>query len=405
MVYFPTVEKKFLSVLDDGFDDVEFAKYQKDRGLPSNSEHSVLFVLEDGLNDFEFAKYLGDCGLLRRSQSLPIALESRFSAFIGKVRSKCSLEQSTMLPSSEFSDDTNVVDYMETAYSLLHELSSEENVIRHIVTGGADDGWYPFSSLGHSAAPYVGTMLVSAPNIPIGSTIPSHAISTCRMSVPSLACGSPSLLASNMMSATKQSDVLDAGDRPIGPISERASPQASATRSSALAQREKSETAEEAAPKTTLMLCNTPVHYSRAMVMDLLRSEGFAEHVEFIYVPMNLRKLLNFGYAFVNLDSEPITLQCREKLQGFNGWSEPSDKQLGIEWSDSQGLEANIERYRNSPIMHESVPDELKPALFKCGVQVPFPKPTKSIRAPRLRKSGDQSRQNNESTNSVPTHI
>merc|ERR1711916_247075 len=50
-----------------------------------------------------------------------------------------------------------------------------------------------------------------------------------------------------------------------------------------------------------------------------------------------------------------------------------------------QGLEDNVERYRNSPVMHEAVPAQYKPLLFDGGVPVAFPAPTKSIRFPRLR--------------------
>jgi hypothetical protein len=35
--------------------------------------------------------------------------------------------------------------------------------------------------------------------------------------------------------------------------------------------------------------------------------------------------------------------------------------------------------------MHESVPQEYKPALFQNGMLVPFPRPTKKLRAPRVR--------------------
>jgi len=48
-----------------------------------------------------------------------------------------------------------------------------------------------------------------------------------------------------------------------------------------------------------------------------------------------------------------------------------------------QGLEANIERYRNSPTMHELVPDAYRPMLFVNGQQVAFPAPTKKIKPPR----------------------
>merc|ERR1712187_534684 len=140
---------------------------------------------------------------------------------------------------------------------------------------------------------------------------------------------------------------------------------------------------------TTLMLCNIPNCYSRKSVMDMLRSEGFADHITFIYVPTSLKSGENFGYAFVDFDSACITVKCKERMEGFTSWTEPSEKVMSIGWSDTQGLAAHIERYRNSPLMHESVGDELKPALFGKGVRVAFPQPTKGIRAPRLRRSSE----------------
>jgi len=151
-------------------------------------------------------------------------------------------------------------------------------------------------------------------------------------------------------------------------------------------------TARQTTTKTTLMLCNIPLHYCRDMIMDVLQSEGFVDHVTLIYVPQNLRTLSNFGYAFVDFDSVTVAEECKTRLNGFTTWNEPSERVLGIEWSDAQGLDANIERYRNSPIMHEIVQDESKPAMFKNGVRVTFPEPTKSIRAPRLRKLKERER-------------
>jgi hypothetical protein len=61
-----------------------------------------------------------------------------------------------------------------------------------------------------------------------------------------------------------------------------------------------------------------------------------------------------------------------------------SEKVAAVTWSDAmQGLDEHVERYRDCPVMHESIPDEFKPLLFKDGVRVPFPKPTKKIQAPR----------------------
>merc|ERR1712176_1347111 len=150
---------------------------------------------------------------------------------------------------------------------------------------------------------------------------------------------------------------------------------------------QKDDLCTEAAPKTTIMLRNIPTGLCRSMVMDVLRSEGFAENVAFIYLPMNLRSSGNFGYAFVDFDSTKVAGLCKEKLTGFTGWNEPCEKALEVAWSETQGLDAHVQRYRDSPLMHESVEDELKPAMFKHGVRIAFPRPTKLIRAPRLRKT------------------
>merc|ERR1712176_170632 len=91
-----------------------------------------------------------------------------------------------------------------------------------------------------------------------------------------------------------------------------------------LGQKKQDNTLKEATAKTSIMLCNIPYHYTRSMVMDFLRDAGFEDHVTFIYIPMNLRSRGNFGYAFVDFASATIAAQCKERLEGFNEWSEPS---------------------------------------------------------------------------------
>merc|ERR1719379_3001438 len=110
--------------------------------------------------------------------------------------------------------------------------------------------------------------------------------------------------------------------------------------------------------------------------MDMLCSAGFADRVVFIYLPMNLRKAGNFGYAFVDFDSMAVAELCKDTLAGFSEWSEGGsekcDKALEIMWSETQGIDAHVQRYRDSPLMHPSLEDEFKPALFKNGIRVDF---------------------------------
>mmetsp|Transcript_150384 Transcript_150384/g.288014 ORF Transcript_150384/g.288014 Transcript_150384/m.288014 type:complete len:452 (+) Transcript_150384:116-1471(+) len=140
--------------------------------------------------------------------------------------------------------------------------------------------------------------------------------------------------------------------------------------------------------RTTIMLRNLPPEYTRDMMIELLDKEGFAGLYDFVYMPMNLRTKESFGYVFVDLVSPVVADQCRSRFQGFSKWSIPSEKVCDVLWSDEQqGLSANIERYRNSPVMHESVPEDCKPVVFANGYRMQFPPATKRLREPRIRRA------------------
>jgi len=141
---------------------------------------------------------------------------------------------------------------------------------------------------------------------------------------------------------------------------------------------------------TTLILRNLPIGYSRNELLEMLDREGFNGKYDLVYHPIDFGTRLGFGYAFVNFVSALAAAQCSEHLNGFIGWKTSFDKACEISQStELQGLEAHIERYRNSPVMHETVPDEFKPATFGDGHRIPFPLPTKKVtkpRAPRVRR-------------------
>merc|ERR1719410_1554293 len=140
--------------------------------------------------------------------------------------------------------------------------------------------------------------------------------------------------------------------------------------------------------KTTVMFRNVPNDYTRSMFLALLDKEGFAQQYDFVYLPIDFSSKSGFGYSFINLVSTPIAERFQTHFNGFSDWDLPSYKLAEVTWSSpSQGLATHIERYRNSPVMHEDVPDEFRPVLYKDGVRVPFPLPTKPIKAPRVRHS------------------
>ena len=106
----------------------------------------------------------------------------------------------------------------------------------------------------------------------------------------------------------------------------------------------------------------------------------------FLYLPIDFRTPDCMGYAFVNLVDPTYVPDFWAKFSGYSNWVVRSKKLCGVSWSEPhQGLESHVERYRNSPIMHESVPDDYRPIVLQNGVRVAFPEPSKSSRPPRNR--------------------
>jgi hypothetical protein len=136
--------------------------------------------------------------------------------------------------------------------------------------------------------------------------------------------------------------------------------------------------------RTTVMMCNIPNNVNREQLLALVNDAGFQGRYNLVYVPIDLKYRVGLGYAFLNFVSNEGAEAFSQHFQGFKDWSMKSEKVCEVKWSDAlQGLDEHVERYRDCPVMHESIADEFKPVLFKDGVRVPFPEPTKRIRAPR----------------------
>lgn len=143
---------------------------------------------------------------------------------------------------------------------------------------------------------------------------------------------------------------------------------------------------EEERTPTTLMLQHIPKSYSRDDLCDLLDREGLARKYDFVYLPVKFATGLSFGYAFVNFVSEASAKMCVEIFEGFSRWRDASDEVCSVSTKTTyQGQDECVQLYRNSPVMHESVDDNAKPAIFQDGLRAPFPGPTKKIKPPRAR--------------------
>jgi len=77
-----------------------------------------------------------------------------------------------------------------------------------------------------------------------------------------------------------------------------------------------------------------------------------------------------------------------EHFQGFDRWPEPESQRAVVHLSEAlQGLNEQIERYRNSALMHHSISDDLRPAIYSQGMRMRFPEPTVPIKQPKMRTS------------------
>lgn len=143
---------------------------------------------------------------------------------------------------------------------------------------------------------------------------------------------------------------------------------------------------------TTIMLRNVPRLLTRTMLLAEFESQGFAGKFDFVYLPVDFEESTrcgqNFGHAFVNFVRPCDAARARECFDGFVAWAVECEKPCEAVWREQcQGLAAHIKKYRNSALMHESVPDENKPVMFANGARCPFPAPTQPIKAPKLRRS------------------
>eukprot|EP00928_Gymnodinium_smaydae_P002961 TRINITY_DN11080_c0_g2_i1.p1 TRINITY_DN11080_c0_g2~~TRINITY_DN11080_c0_g2_i1.p1 ORF type:complete len:396 (-),score=44.92 TRINITY_DN11080_c0_g2_i1:300-1424(-) len=151
--------------------------------------------------------------------------------------------------------------------------------------------------------------------------------------------------------------------------------------------------AQGAESRTTVLLRNLPLSYKSSKLMRMIESEGFANMYDFIYVPINFGTHSSVGYAFVNLVDSSVAQRFREAFHGYSSWSTGSKNVCRALWATQhQGLQANIDHYRNSSVMSENVPNEYKPRIFQNGVELTFPPPVRMPRKPKSAKNFVRSR-------------
>jgi len=122
---------------------------------------------------------------------------------------------------------------------------------------------------------------------------------------------------------------------------------------------------------TTICFKNIPNFYNRAMLLELLDSNGFEGSYDFIYVPHSFKRLpalVSLGYFFVNFASHEVASRAWARLVGFKDWVKHSEKVMDATWAaTTQGQEACIERFQNSRVNGASVPVECKPMILEIA--------------------------------------
>jgi len=123
--------------------------------------------------------------------------------------------------------------------------------------------------------------------------------------------------------------------------------------------------------RTTLVLRKLPKNYTRTSLLEMLDAAGLRGLYDFAYLPTDFNKGKVFGHAIVNFVANDSAEKANSHFAGAG---------VTIEWCDShQGFDDLIERYRDSPIMHPSMPETSKPIIFCNGLAAPFPSPTKEV--------------------------
>jgi hypothetical protein len=123
--------------------------------------------------------------------------------------------------------------------------------------------------------------------------------------------------------------------------------------------------------RTTLLVRNLPCYYTQTSLMSLMDELGLEGQYDFVYAPMDFKSKRSMGYAFVNFRGVAATLFFRKAMDGFSRWPIRSQKVCSVVWSETQGLEANIDVVLKSDMMRKAAaPEEFKPLVLLNGQMV-----------------------------------
>lgn len=142
------------------------------------------------------------------------------------------------------------------------------------------------------------------------------------------------------------------------------------------AEAQEQEQLHTAGTSEVLMIRNLAGYVNRDMLVEFLAKRGVLTVINFLYVPVTLPTRQSVGYAVLSCTSFIASCCCLKRLSSMSPWLHPEGKGLVVERMRSfQSFDDLVLRYRDSPLMQDSVPDEIKPIALVGGVRVPFPPP------------------------------
>lgn len=134
--------------------------------------------------------------------------------------------------------------------------------------------------------------------------------------------------------------------------------------------------------RTTVMLRNIP---NKLAFDDLKRflDDTNRNTYDFLYLRFDFGNRCNVGYAFISF-TEPKHVARFVKAREGMRWSQysvNSEKVVDIKFARIQGRENLIQKFRNSPVMHQEA--AFRPRLYytvgqRAGTEEPFPAPAKA---------------------------
>jgi hypothetical protein len=98
---------------------------------------------------------------------------------------------------------------------------------------------------------------------------------------------------------------------------------------------------------TTMMLRNIPNKYTPAMLREFI-DKTHKHQYDFFYLRMDFKNRCNVGYAFINFISPRALASFAELVQDRKWERFNSEKIIATCFADIQGLDALIQKFRNS---------------------------------------------------------